>query len=97
MGKPIGVYLFGDQTFDVCTKLRDLLHSNDSPTLDRFFQQAYFNLRSEIAQLPVYERDKYPRFANLAELLAWRERQQSPNVALDNALTCIYQLGYFIR
>ncbi|KAH8432989.1 polyketide synthase alb1 [Aspergillus melleus] len=90
------VYLFGDQTFEVSTKLPPLLHCKTSPLLEAFFEQAYHALRSEIAQLPARDRDTYPRFSSIAELLAWRNRQERLHQPIETTLTCIYQLAQFI-
>lgn len=97
MVNELHVYLFGDQTFEVSTKLPLLLHSETSPLLDAFFEQAYHALRSEIAQLPARDRDTYPRFSSIAELLAWRNRQEKVHQPIETTLTCIYQLAQFIR
>ncbi|PLB48450.1 conidial pigment polyketide synthase PksP/Alb1 [Aspergillus steynii IBT 23096] len=96
MAQQLHVYLFGDQTFEVSTKLPPLLHSKSSPLLEAFFEQAYQGLRSEITQLPARERDTYPRFSSIAELLSWRNRQEKLHQPIETILTCIYQLAQFI-
>jgi hypothetical protein len=90
------VYLFGDQTHDVNAKLRSLLLSKNNPTLTSFFERVYFALRTEIGHLPLRERESFPRFSSIFDLLS-RQRESALNPALEGALTCAYQLGYFIR
>lgn len=97
MANQLNVYLFGDQTFEVSTKLPPLLHSKTSPLLEVFFEQAYLRLRSEISQLPARDRDTFPRFSSIAELLAWRNVQETLHQPIETVLTCIYQFAQFIR
>ncbi|KAJ5521624.1 hypothetical protein N7527_005739 [Penicillium freii] len=96
MANQLNVYLFGDQTFEVSTKLPPLLHSKTSPLLEAFFEQAYLRLRSEISQLPARDRDTFPRFSSIAELLAWRNVQETLHQPIETVLTCIYQFAQFI-
>jgi len=90
-------YLFGDQTYDVYTQLRELLHSQNDPILTSFFERAYYALRAEIGQLPPKDREELPRLSGIADLLSWGRWNRGRSVALDMALTCMYQLGSFIR
>jgi len=90
------VYLFGDQTYEINTKLCGLLLSNDNPILISFFERVFFALRTEIGQLPLRERESFPLFSSISTLLS-RQRENALNPALEGALTCMYQLGYFIR
>ncbi len=95
MVQPIQIYLFGDQTYDVNARLRPLL-SDTNPILTSFFERVYYAIRAEIARLPLRSREAFPRFSSIADLL-FRQRQGGLNPALEKALSCIYQLGYFIR
>ena len=97
MVKSLQICLFGDQTYDVSKKLRELLYTQKSSILESFFEQVYGRLREEVGHLPSHDREVYPRFTSIADLLSWRERQNTTLPALENALTCIYQLGLFIR
>lgn len=96
MEDPSRVYLFGDQTADFDSGLRRLLHAKNDSLLVAFFQKSYHALRKEITSLPPSERDRFPRFTSIVDLLA-RYRESGPNPALESALTTIYQLGSFIQ
>jgi hypothetical protein len=97
MVNQLQIYLFGDQTHEISAKLQALLHSKSSPILQSFFDEVYHKLRAEIGQLPARDKEIFPRFSSIAEILAWRKRQDKYIQAIENALTCTYQLAYFIR
>ena len=96
MADQLKLYLFGDQTFDIQPHLKDLLRHRQNPVLEDFFVKTYDAIRTEIYQLPREIRDDLPRFNSVNDLLL-----QKPGgkrcVALDMAVTCIYQIGVFIR
>ncbi|OOQ85606.1 Conidial yellow pigment biosynthesis polyketide synthase [Penicillium brasilianum] len=96
MESPSGVYLFGDQTADFDSGLRRLLQAKNDSLLIAFFQKCYHALRKEISQLSPSQRQMFPRFTSIVDLLA-RYREFGPNPALESALTTIYQLGCFIH
>lgn len=96
MEGPRGVYLFGDQTSDFDAGLRRLLQVKNNTIVASFFQRCFHALRQEIARLSPSERKIFPRFTSIVDLLA-RHRESDPNPALESALTCIYQLGCFIK
>ena len=96
MDGPSRVYLFGDQTADFDSGLRRLLQAKNDSLLIAFFQKCYYALRKEISQLPPSERQMFPRFTSIVDLLA-RYREHGPNAALESALTSIYQLGSFVQ
>ncbi|KAJ5795215.1 hypothetical protein N7457_001814 [Penicillium paradoxum] len=96
MEGPSRVYLFGDQTADFDSGLRRLLHAKNDSLLVAFFQKCYYALRKEITSLPPSERQIFPRFTSIVDLLA-RYRESGANPALESALTAIYQLGSFIH
>ncbi|CAI7666993.1 unnamed protein product [Penicillium palitans] len=96
MEGPSHVYLFGDQTADFDSGLRRLLHAKNDSLLAAFFQKSYYALRKEITSLPPSERQQFPRFTSIVDLLA-RFKESGPNPALESALTTIYQLGCFIH
>ncbi|KAM5493712.1 Type I Iterative PKS [Microsporum canis] len=97
MVNQLHLYLFGDVTYDISTKLQPLLHSESSPLLRSFFDCACDKLRAEIGRLPAQEKEIFPRFSSIAELLTWRGRHNRSNPPVENALTCVYQLGQFIN
>lgn len=90
------IILFGDQTEDFGS-LRHLLTPNRAPLLESFLNNALRGLRTEIASLPLQERQQYPYFSTVASILDWRSRQQNAYPAIDSALTCINQLAQFIE
>ncbi|KAK9859262.1 hypothetical protein MYU51_016431 [Penicillium brevicompactum] len=90
------IILFGDQTEDFGS-LRPLLTPNRATLLESFLQNAVRGLRTEIAFLPLQDRQQYPYFPTVASVLDWRIRQQKAYPAIDSALTCINQLAQFIQ
>lgn len=96
MEGPNQVYLFGDQTADFESGLRRLLQAKNDSLLIAFFQKCYHAIRQEISKLAPSERQKFPRFTSIIDLLA-RYREHGPNAALESTLTTIYQLGCFIQ
>jgi Starter unit:ACP transacylase in aflatoxin biosynthesis len=90
------LYLFGDQTFDVQPHLKDLLRYRDNPVVEDFLGKAYGAIRLEIYQLPREIRDDLPRYTCLDDILS-RKPGAAGCVPLDMAVTCMYQLGLFIR
>ena len=96
MENPSRVYLFGDQTADFAPGLRRLLQAKNDSLVIAFLQKCYYALRQEISQLPPSQRQIFPRFTSILDLLS-RYRESGPNPALASALTIIYQLGCFIQ
>ena len=90
------LYLFGDQTYDLQPHLRDLLGDSDNPVLEAFLAKAYDVVRAEIYNLPLQTRENLPRFTCLNDLVLWSQGGK-PCIPLDMAITCMYQLGCFIR
>ncbi|EGD94040.1 polyketide synthase [Trichophyton tonsurans CBS 112818] len=97
MVNQLHLYLFGDLTYDISTKLQPFLHSQSYPLLRSFFDCVCDKLRAEIGRLPAQDKEVFPRFSSIAELLTWRSSHSRSNPAVENALTCIYQLGEFIH
>ena len=96
MGRTTKILLLGDQTNGFDSGLRRLLHVKDNNHLMAFFERVHYALRLEIGHLPITERDSFPRFTSVIDLLA-RHREGGTNPALESALTCIHQLACFIR
>ncbi|KAJ6155451.1 hypothetical protein N7470_006017 [Penicillium chermesinum] len=90
------VYLFGDQTADFESGLRRLLQTKNDSLVIAFFQKCYHAVRQEISKLPPSERQMFPRFTSIVDLLA-RYKEHGANVVLESTLTTIYQLGCFIH
>ncbi|KAH8730335.1 hypothetical protein GQ44DRAFT_747268 [Phaeosphaeriaceae sp. PMI808] len=96
MADPIQVFVFGDQTFDASELMFRLLHTHDDMMLSSFLDSSYRTLKQEVSNLKDEQRSSCPRFSKLAELLPyWRNGTLNP--ALDQAMTCISQIGTFLR
>ncbi|KAI4180806.1 MAG: hypothetical protein L6R41_007007, partial [Letrouitia leprolyta] len=89
------LYLFGDQTYDVQSSLKDLIRHKNNPVLDEFLAKSYEAVRHEIYGLPAETRESLPRFTAVDDILL-RKPGGTPCVPLDMAVTCMYQLGTFI-
>ena len=96
MASTLKLYLFGDQTYDIQPCLKDLIHYRSNPVLEDFLIKAYDAIRTEIFSLPSEIRHDLPRFTCLDDILL-RKPGGRRCVPLDMALTCMYQLGVFIR
>ena len=96
MADQLKLYLFGDQTFDIQLHLKDLLRHRQNPVFEDFLVKTYDAIRTEIYQLPREIRDDLPRFTSVNDLLL-RKPGGKRCVALDMAVTCVYQIGVFIR
>lgn len=90
------LYLFGDQTYDTQSHLRELMLYRHNPVLEDFLVKVYDTIRTEIYKLPAEIRDDLPRFTCLDDLVLWKQDGKRC-IALDMAVTCMYQLGVFIR
>ena len=96
MGETAYVYVFGDETFDYSNDLHSLVHRDDDPLVISFFDKTYHALRAEIGSLPQLRQRDFERFSSFAELSAQR-MEGVLHPALDQALSCAYQLARFIR
>lgn len=76
--------------------LRELLHVKDSANLDAFFAQVSFRLRRHIGSLPTSQRDAFPRFTTLVDLVS-RYEEASGRGALQLFFWNIFQSAEFIR
>jgi hypothetical protein len=96
MAKPMRVYIFGDQTFDIADALSSLILKGDDGLVQVFLEQACIKLKEEIFQLPSDQQTACPRFAKLLDLVPlWRAATLNP--ALSQALTCITHIATFLR
>lgn len=95
MTGPLDLYVFGDQTYDLQPHLKELLSNRSNPILEEFLVNAYDAVRIEIYRLPPQVRDGLPRFTCVDDLILW-DQSGSRCIALDMAVTCIYQVGTFI-
>ena len=96
MADHLKLYLFGDQTYDIQPCLKDLLLHRQNPVLEDFLVKSYDAVRTEIYKLPLQVRDDLPRFTCLDDLVLWKQSGKRC-IPLEMAVTCMYQLGAFIR
>ncbi|KAH9242504.1 hypothetical protein K456DRAFT_1820977 [Colletotrichum gloeosporioides 23] len=94
--KEVYAYVFGDQTYDSTETLRSLGQTHNDPLVTDFIERSCAVLKREIAQLPSAQQSRCPRFAKIADLMS-HYRAGALNPCLSQALTCIAQLGLFIR
>ena len=96
MTGPTQVFLFGDQTCNFEAGLRQLVHAKDKQFLISFFETVQHALRTEIGNLSFRQRQLFPRFTTLVDLLA-RQRKAETNPAIEAALTCVHHFACFIE
>ncbi|PCG99795.1 Acyl transferase/acyl hydrolase/lysophospholipase [Penicillium occitanis (nom. inval.)] len=87
------VYVFGDQVEDYSTGLPLLLLSEHDPILDAFLAQSYKIIRREMLSTPPLT---LPSFSSLLDIARWRSLGVR-NLAVEHALTTVYQIGEFMR
>jgi noranthrone synthase len=90
------VFLFGDQTYDFVPKLRELLPIKDHPILTAFFEQAHYVVRAQMIQTLNPQEHKAARTSDLAHMLQ-KYVDGKLSSAFQTALSCICQLGHFMR
>jgi naphtho-gamma-pyrone polyketide synthase len=96
MGAPTKIYVFGDQAIRVEDQLLDLWHVKDCSSLTAFLREATAAIQKAISELPATERGAFPTVETLGLLLD-DIKKGSYHIALDSALVCIYEIGYYIR
>lgn len=96
MDSRLSVYVFGDQTDSFESGLVQLLHIKGCEVLSSFFEQTQYALRLEISQLPVSQKEWFPRFTSIIDLVTGKS-DQGRNPALELALLCLTQLARFIK
>ncbi|KAM0241576.1 hypothetical protein ACHAPO_001262 [Fusarium lateritium] len=95
MASHLKLYLFGDQTFEIQPHLKTLFQKRDNLFLQDFLNKAYHAIRVELFKVPYSIRRDLPRFTCLEDLLLWDQSGQRC-IALDMAMTTLYQLATFI-
>lgn len=93
MAKQLKLYVCGDQTYQ--PDLKGLLRYRCNAVCEDFLVKAYDAIRKEIYKLPPGLRDGLPRFTCFDDLVLYKQDEKRC-IALDMALTCMYQLGTFI-
>lgn len=97
MAEHLKICIFGDQTCDLRSHMKDLFRIRDNPAVEDFLVKAYNAVRKEIYKLPPEVRDDLPRFTGINDLILYNQGCGRRCVALDTAVTCIYQLATFIK
>lgn len=90
------LFLFGDQTYDFVEKLRELLAAKDAVVLSSFLDQAHYVIRAEMIKSLSPEDHKASRSSSMSQLLQ-KYVDGTLNPAFQTALSCVCQLGCFIR
>lgn len=90
------VFVFGDQSSFSLSNLQLLLLKKNNPYLASFTDRVNFALRQEIGRLTISERQWFPAFSSIQNLVA-RGLKKDKNAALDSTLTTIYQICCFIK
>ncbi|EME39092.1 polyketide synthase [Dothistroma septosporum NZE10] len=90
------VLVFGDQTYDFVPKLRELFHVKDNPILTAFLEQSHYVVRAQMIQTLPPAEHKAARTFDLADMLK-KYVAGKLNPAFQTALSCITQLGVFMR
>ena len=71
MADRLKLYLFGDQTYDIQPRLKELLQHHDNPILEAFLEKTYDAVRVEIYKLPQSIKEDLPRFTSFEDLVLW--------------------------
>ncbi|KAL2062955.1 hypothetical protein VTL71DRAFT_6027 [Oculimacula yallundae] len=90
------VFVFGDQTSLFENDLKALLHVKDNESLRSFFEKANYGLRVEISKLSITQRELFPRFTSILDLLQ-HYRTSGGNPAMGLSLLTLNHLGRFIK
>ncbi|RFU78923.1 conidial pigment polyketide synthase alb1 [Trichoderma arundinaceum] len=93
---PFRVFVFGDQSSCSLSNLQLLLLKKDNPYLISFIDQVNYTLRHEVARLKTTERQLFPAFSSIQNLVA-RGLKKEKNAALESVLATIYQLCCFLN
>ncbi|KAL6874701.1 ketoacyl-synt domain-containing protein [Trichoderma novae-zelandiae] len=97
--RSVRVLVFGDQSSCSLSKLQLLLLKKNNPYLTSFIDQVNHTLRHEIARLTTAERQSFPAFSSIQNLVSrvLKDDKNSRNAALESTLATIYQLCCFLN
>ncbi|KAG8411789.1 polyketide synthase [Metarhizium acridum] len=93
---PFRVFIFGDQSSCNLSNLQLLLLKKSNIYLASFVDQVNFTLRHEIARLTTAERQSFPAFSSIQNLVT-RALKKDKSVALESTLATIYHLCCFLN
>ena len=97
MSNTLKLAIFGDQTCDLKPHWKELFYIRNNPSVEDFLTKAYDAVRKEIWKLPVDARNSIPRFHNINDLILSNQDGDRRCLAIDTAVSCIYELATFIR
>lgn len=90
------VLFFGDQTgLSLEFLITSLRRAKALPLSTAFAEKAAITLKYEITKLPLYDRERLPKFATLAELAETISHNSTLHPALESALILISQFVHF--
>ena len=96
MATPLTLYVFGDQDGLFRDNLGVLLLTGGNPILNTFFDKVALSLRQEIQTLSWSQREQFPSFANILDLLAI-DATKPFHPALQLALSCAHNFAVSLR
>jgi len=97
MSDSLKLCIFGDQTCDLRPHWKGLFHIRHNPSVEDFLVKSYNAVRKEIWKLPVDARNNIPRFTCINDLILSNQAGTKRCLAIDTAVSCIYELATFIR
>jgi Starter unit:ACP transacylase in aflatoxin biosynthesis len=92
----MNVFIFGDQTADQVPLLRKIVAKKDNSLLSTFLERSSIALREEIQRLPKTQRDSYPDFLTISQLVELYHEKGTKVPALESVLVTTAQLGHYI-
>ena len=96
MANPLSLYFFGDQDGQFRDNLGILLLTGGNPTLNTFFDKVALSLRQEIQTLSWSQREKFPSFSNILDLLSI-DTAKPLHPALQLALSTVHHFAVSLR
>ncbi|OAA34323.1 Beta-ketoacyl synthase [Metarhizium rileyi] len=91
------IFVFGDQNSCSLSNLQLLLLKKNNPYLISFVDQVNYTLRHEIACLTTTERQSFPAFFSIQNLVARELKKKNKGAALESTLATVYQLCCFFN
>lgn len=91
------ILIFGDQTTSVYEGLQALLYIPENSILTSFLHNSFEAIQRERIKLPPLDAETVPQTETLGLMLeALKKENSKPTAAINSALCCIYQVGYYI-
>lgn len=96
MANMLSLYVFGDQDGQFRDNLGVLLLTGGNPNLNTFFDKVALLLRQEIQTLSWSQREQFPSFCNILDLLAI-DATKPFHPALQLALSSVHHFAVSLR